>query len=194
VSEKFLNSLSTVSPRVLLLAMVLLGAAAAFEGWVLVLRKPVAEYRGLVETKANLAAAIEIAEARSGELGRLTAELKQIADRLNGELGEPAPDEQLAVSLMNDLDRAAARSGIVLTSVKPGTRRSVLSFEEVSFEVGAQGKYLMLCEWLLGLERTLGKLATVTEFTMRSSDEGRQVALSLKVAVYRPAPIGGATK
>jgi Tfp pilus assembly protein PilO len=179
---------------VLLLAMVLLGAAAAFEGWVLALRKPLNEYRNLVETKANLAAANDIAAARSGELGRLASELKQVSDRLNGELGAPAPDEQLAVSLMSDLDRAAASGGIVLTSVKPGTRRQVLSFEEVSFEVGARGKYLLLCEWLLGLERTLGTLATVTEFTMKSIDEGRQVALNLKVAVYRPAPITGATK
>ena len=192
--ERILNALSAISPKVLTLAAILVGAAVAFEAWVLVLRKPLNEYRSLSETKAALAAAIDVAAARTEELGRVTAELRHVSDRLSGELRAPAQDEQLAVSLMRDLDRAAARSGILLTSVKPATRREVLSFEEVSFEVGAQGKYLPLCEWLLDLERTLGTLATVSEFTMKSVDEGRQVALSLKVAVYRSLPTPGAAK
>jgi Tfp pilus assembly protein PilO len=194
VSRRLAHALSSLNPQVLALAMILIAGGAALEAWLLVVRKPLAEYRQLRETRATLAAAIAAEPSQQEELGRASAELKQVADRLSVELRAPAPDEQLAVSLMSDLDRAAAASGIVLTSVKPGLRRQVLAFEEMSFEVSAQGRYLVLCQWLLGLERTLGTLATVTEFTMRSIDEGRQVALSLKLAVYRSQPATGAAK
>ena len=90
--------------------------------------------------------------------------------------------------------RGAAGAGIALTSLKPAGRRPVLSFEELTFDVGAKGKYLPMCEWLLDFERSLGASATVTEFTMRASDEGRQVTMDLKLALYRPAPAGGADK
>jgi hypothetical protein len=95
---------------------------------------------------------------------------------------------------MTELDRAAERRGIALTSVKPGARRQVLSFEEIGFDVGAQGKYLLLCQWLLDFERTLGRSATVTDFTMSSLNDKGQVALTLKVVLYRPLTSPGAGK
>ena len=110
-----------------------------------------------------------------------------VHDRLTG---QPAPEEQLTVSLMRKLDQAASRAGIKLTSLKPAGHRQVLSFEELSFEVGAQGKYLALCQWLLGFEELIGKFATVSEFTMRSVEDGKQVSLSLRLALYRPLPAG----
>jgi Tfp pilus assembly protein PilO len=194
LTQRILDALSRINPRVLLLAMILIVSATAFEGWFLVLRKPLAEYRQLAATRASLAAAAELSATQQGELSRLMAEVKELSDRLTGELRAPGPEDQLAISLMTELDRAAARMGVRLTSVKPGARRQVLSFEEVTFDVSAQGKYLLLCQWLLDFERTLGRIATVTDFTMRSIEEGRQVGLTLKVALYRPLPGTGAGK
>jgi len=190
LTQRILGALSRISPRVLLLAMMLIVSAAAFEGWFLVLRAPWGEYRRLAATRESLAATVAMSATQQGELGRLTAELKELSDRLSGELHAPAPEDQLAVSLMTELDHAAARKGLVLTSVKPGARRQVLSFDEIAFDVSAQGKYLLLCEWLLDFERTLGRSATVTDFTMRSIEEGRQVGLTLKVVLYRPLRSG----
>ena len=94
---------------------------------------------------------------------------------------------------MAELDRSAGQNGITLAGIRPGSRREVLGFEEVSFEVSAQGEYLRLCQWLVNFERTLGQSATVSEFTMRAAGEGRVIALSLKVGLYRPLqPAGGA--
>ena len=185
-----LDALSRVSPRFLLLAMILIVGAAALEGWVLVLRKPFLEYRQLAATKASLATMVGALASQRAEQSRLAAELKELSDRLSGELRAPAPEDQLAVSFMSELDHDAARKGVMLTSVKPGAQRQLLSFEEIAFDVGARGKYLLLCEWLLDFERTLGQIATVTDFTMRSVDEGRQVGLTLKVALYRPLRAG----
>ena len=188
--QRMLGALSRVSPQFLLLALILIVGAAALEGWFLVLRKPLLEYRQLAATKASLVAMAEGLARQQSEQSRLAAELKELSDRLNGELRAPAPEDQLAVSFMTELDHDAARKGVMLTSIKPGARRQVLSFEEVAFDVGARGKYLLLCEWLLDFERTLGQIATVTDFTMRSVDEGRQVGLTLKVALYRPLGAG----
>ena len=105
-----------------------------------------------------------------------------------------APDRQMASEVMANLDRSAAASGITLTGIRPGARRQVLEFEEISFDVSAQGKYLRLCQWLLDFERTLGRNATVSEFTMKSADEGRLVALNLKAVLYRPLRTPGAAK
>jgi len=190
VIQRILGALSRISPQFFLLAVILIVGAAALEGWFLVLRKPFVEYRQLVATKASLAAIVAALASQQVAQSRLTVELKELSDRLSGELRAPAPEDQLAVSFMTELDHDAARKGIMLTSIKPGARRQVLSFEEIAFDVGARGKYLLLCEWLLDFERTLGQIATVTDFTMKSVDEGRQVGLTLKVALYRPLSAG----
>ena len=194
MTQRTLCALSRIGPQSLLLAMIFIVSAAAFEGWFLALRAPLGEYHRLAATRESLAAVVQMSATQQGELSRLTAEIKELSDRLSGELHAPAPEEQLAVSLMTELDHAATRKGLTLTSVKPGARRQVLSFEEIAFDVSAQGKYLLLCEWLLDFERTLGRSATVTDFTMRSIEEGRQVGLTLKVALYRPSSSAGAGK
>jgi Tfp pilus assembly protein PilO len=180
--------LSRLSPPAFwLLAAVVVGALAA-ESWILVLRQPFNAYRELAAAKESLRAIEQMTVAQEEELRRAEARSKQLAERLDAELQPPAPEEQLTVSLMRQLDQAAGRAGITLTSLKPAGRRNVLAFEEISFDVGAQGKYLPLCHWLLNFEQSLGRSATVTDFTMRSVDEGRQVQMTLKLALYRPRP------
>ncbi|MDP2172757.1 MAG: hypothetical protein Q8J62_03195 [Candidatus Cloacimonadaceae bacterium] len=39
---------------------------------------------------------------------------------------------------------------------------------------------------MLDFEKTLGNSATVTEFDMKTADEGKQVTLSMNIALYRP--------
>jgi len=191
--ERILAALAKFDSRLLLGAMILIACLLAFESWVLVLAKPFAQYRQLAATRASLATILRATGNPSDELGRLAAELKQLSGRLTGALSLPRAQDQMAAALMLALDRSADRSGIMLTGVKPGTRRQVQAFEEVAFDVSARGKYLPLCAWLMNFEHTLGQDATVTEFQMRAADADRQVALTLKVALYRPLqlPLAG---
>ena len=179
-------TLARVDPRALSLAMILAVCLAAFAGWYLLLRKPLGEYRRLAAATTALTAAVKSPADQQNELSRLQAEVRQLSDRVTGELHSPATESETATFLMSELDRAASRDGVVLTGVKPGGRKQVPGFEEVAFEVGAQGKYLRLCQWLLGFRDTLGQGATVTDFEMKSSNEGGRVELSLKLALYRP--------
>ena len=185
---------SALSPGTFTLVALLIGAALLFEGWMLVLRQPFVAYRELSAAREALRAIEQMTMAQEEELLRTSARTKALAERLQTELAGPATEEQLTVSLMRRLDQAAGREGIQLTSLRPASRRHVLSFEEISFDVGAQGRYLALCQWLLNFEQSLGRFATVTDFTMKSADGGRQVALNLRLALYRPLPAGGEAK
>ena len=190
MTARLLTALSKLSPGAWWLVALLTGSALLIEGWLLVLRQPLAAYRELSTARESLRGIEGMTLAQQEELRRASARSRQLADRLNAELGAPASEEQLTVSLMRRLDQGATREGVQLTSLKPASRRQVLSFEELSFDVGAQGRYLALCQWLLDFEQSLGRFATVTDFTMRSADGGRQVTLSLRLALYRPLPSG----
>lgn len=194
MTQRIYAALAKVNPRVLAASLVCVFLFLAFEAWVLVLAKPVAQYRQLAANRASLAASLEGSANPQNELGRLADELKLLAGRLTGETRAAGSDDQMSALLMSELDRSAARSRVAFTGVKPGARRQVLSFEEIAFDISAQGKYLMLCEWLLDFENALGQNATVTEFLMQSADEGRQVSATLKAALYRPLPATGASK
>jgi hypothetical protein len=82
----------------------------------------------------------------------------------------------------------------MLSGVKPLERKQVSVFEEVSFDITAKGAYLQLCAWMLDFGKTLGNNATITEFDMKSTDEGRQVMLTLKIALYRPLKLNEVDK
>lgn len=186
--------LAKLNPRVLLLLMVGIACLVAFEAWVLALAKPLAQYRQLTVSRSALATTLAASGRKYRELAGLEAEIKALSARLTGELHAAGSADQIAAGLMSQLDRTAASGGITLAGIKPGARRQVLNFEELAFEIRAQGKYLTLSEWLLNFERTLGQNATVTEFDMKSADSGRLVAVTLKVALYRPLPFAGAAK
>jgi Tfp pilus assembly protein PilO len=186
MNPRLVATLSRLDSRLLLGLMLFIVGLIAVEGWLLVLSKPFADYRTLIKSGEALSASLTKLPRKDSDLGQLAEELRQVAERLTGQMPTLTSDDQLASEVMASLDRSAAANRVTLTGIRPGLRRQVLEFEEVSFDVSAQGKYLQLCQWLLDFERTLGRNATVSEFTMKSADEGRQVALNLKAVLYRP--------
>jgi Tfp pilus assembly protein PilO len=190
--QRAADALARLNPRLVQVLVPLFVVLVLFEGWMLVLRKPVAEYQQLESTRAGMEASLRQMPDQSGELASLAGELKQLSDRLRGELHLPASDDQMAAALMAALDKSAAAHGVQFAGVKPGERKQVLVFEEVSFDVSAKGSYLQLCAWMQDFGNALGNSATITEFEMKSAEEGRQVAVAMKVALYRPLPSPGA--
>lgn len=179
-------ALSKLNPRLVSGVMLLLVMLLAFEGWILLLRKPYAEYQRVQTARVTLSTTLQNSPDQTGELRKLAAELTQMTDRLSGAMRLPAADDKMAASLMEALDHSAALHKVTLISIKPGDRKPVSVFEEVSFEISAKGAYLQLCAWLLEFGKSLGNNATVTEFDMKTADEGKKVTLALKVALYRP--------
>ena len=184
--KRVLDAISKLDPRLVIGIILLIVSLLAIEGWMLVLRKPYAEYQQIVATGASLASTLSMASDQSSDLEKLTIELKQLTEKLGGELLLPASDDKMAASLMEALDRSATVHGVTLSGVKPKERKQVSVFEEVPFEITAKGPYLHLCEWMLDFGKTLGNNATITEFDMKNTNEDRKVALSLNIALYRP--------
>lgn len=192
MTQRLYAVLARMDSRLLLSAMVLLLVLSAFEGWFLMLRKPYGEYQRLKTSATSLAAALHSGTGKQDDLNRLEADLKQLSDRMQSELRPPSTDAETVTFLMTELDRVAARHGVLLTGIRPGSRRQLAGLEELSFDVGAQGKYLALCAWLLELRDALGPSAAVTDFEMKSIDDGQKVALTLKLALYGPVQKAGA--
>ena len=184
--KNVVNTLNKLNPRIVFGFMLVFVLLLAFEGWILLLRKPYAEYQQILSTRESLTASLQQTPNQSSELGQITAELKQLSEKLSGELRLPASDDKMAASLMEALDHSARLHSINLASLKPKERKQVSVFEEVSFEVSAKGSYLELCTWMLDFAKTLGNSATVTEFEMKTANEGKQVELSMNIALYRP--------
>lgn len=181
-----LDAIGKLNPRLVAGIMLLIVGLLAIEGWMLVLRKPYAEYQQIVATRALLESTLSLSSDQSTDLEKLTIELKPLTEKLGAELRLPASDDEIAASLMEALDRSAAVHGVTLSGVKPKERKQVSVFEEASFEITAKGSYLQLCEWMLDFGKTLGNNATISEFDMKNSNEERKVALSLNIALYRP--------
>lgn len=191
---KTIQALGKLNPRLVYGLMLLVIGLLAYEGWILLLRKPYAEYQQILSTRESLVSSLRQSPDQLSELDKLANELKHLSEKLSGELRLPASDDKMAASLMEALDRSASMHDVMLASVKPKERKQVSVFEEVSFEVSAKGSYLHLCAWMLDFAKTLGNNATVTEFDMKSADEGRQVALSLNIALYRPLRLNEVAK
>lgn len=192
--QSIVKSLRKINPRLVLVVIWLLISLVIFEAWMLVLRKPWAEYQRLRAEHSTLAAKLQQSVSPTFEAGQIADELRLLSEKLNGELQVSVSDDQMASALMSALDKSASGHGVTLTSMKPGDRKPVSVFEEVAFEVSAKGAYLQLCHWLLEFETSLGSNASVTEFDMKSSDEGRQVSMSLKLALYRPLNATGISR
>lgn len=185
MKQRILAILSGRDERLVVGAMVLVAALVAFEGWHLLLKTPFAKYRQVRETRVALASAIAAAPRVAPDLSALAAEVQESVGRLRGELQVPHSDDQLTAILMAELDRSAAQNAVRLKAVRPGSRSTIGSFEEVAYEVVAEGKYPALCRWLMQLENAVGGRAAVHGFALKT--EADHVSAGLRLALYRPA-------
>lgn len=156
------------------------------EIWVLALRPPLDRYRALRAGNAGLEQLAATQRDREGEVQRVEAEIAALETRLQGSL-PGLTTEQMVVALVARLDRLARRHGVVLAGVKPGERRQVLMFEEVSFDIKAMGTYIPLVAWLDDVQSDLGPLV-VTRFDIKAGAPDKPLDMDLKIAAYRAAP------
>lgn len=192
--KAILDVAGRMNQRLLAGLMLLLAGVLLFEGWMLLLRKPYTEYRQMHVSRIALDSALGQRADPSGELGRMAEEIRHLQARLSGEMRVPVSDDTMVASVLEALDRSAAAHGVTLSGVKPMERKQLSLFEEVVFDVSAQGAYLRLSEWMLDFGKTLGNNATVTDFDLKTTDAGRQVILTMSVALYRPLKQTGAIK
>ncbi len=182
--------LARIEPRVLLLLLGSLLAIVLLQGWLLQ-RAPLADYRRLQGERTALVQPQSEPSRLQAKIGLIEGELAALTHQLGGESAHQ-PVDQMVVGIIDRLDRIAARRGVRLDSVRPGTTRRVLMFDEVSADIKVTGKYQALFEWLSDAEMELGPLA-VTQFSMKLTDvTAGTLSMDLKLAAYRPAATGAA--
>lgn len=190
--KRLVDTLASLNLRLVTGLMVFVVCLIVFEGWILVLRKPFTDFQQTRARHLALASTLSQSSNPSGELSLVTGELKQLTEKLHGQLRVPASDDEMAPALIAALDQSASRHGLTLASVSPQERKRVSVFENIPFEVSATGAYLPLCAWMLDFETSLGNNATVSEFDMKTAGASGKVSLSMNIALYRPLKINGA--
>jgi len=191
MKDRIMVSLARMQPRVLLLLLGSVLAIVLLQGWLLLLRAPLADYRRLHGARTALIQPQSEPSRLLAKIGLMEGELAGLTQQLGGE-SAPQPVDQLVVSIVNRLDRSAARRGVRLDSVRPGTTRRVLMFDEVSADIKVSGKYQALFGWLSDTEMELGPLV-VTQFSMKLTDVAAgTLSMDLRLAAYRPAATGAA--
>lgn len=173
--------------RLVVGVMAALALFVVLEGWLLVLRAPLAEWRTLVAKRQ--ASEAQAPAAVGAEIERLRQEIAR-AERALQTGVMTGTDEDMVLKLIATLGDLAPRHGVTLGSVKAAGRGMDQEFERLSFEVEVRGAYRALIDWLAASETQVAPLS-VTELTMSAVDEGRQVALRVKFAGYLPMPNPG---
>ena len=179
--------LHKADPRLITFIAVFLVLFLAVEGWFLVLRKPYTDYFIAVEQRDSLQSTLTTRAAPSVEIEQLGRDLKDLSERLNGELQLSQAGDRVVASLMETLDHSAQKYGLKLSSVKPMEQRLVSGFEEIPFDVSVTGAYLPLSEWMLDFGKSLGGNVSITDFDMRAGAPGEKIMLTLRLALYLPS-------
>ena len=161
------------------------------EGWLLVVRQPLAEYLKLKSERATLESPVS-SPALPAEVERAERQLAALTERLAGADKSSATDRTI-VQLMERLTTLAARHGATLHSVRPAAARRALMFDEMAFDIQGAGSYPALLKWLEDMESELAPFV-VTQFSIKRGATAEALAMDLRLAVYRLQTGAGGAK
>lgn len=180
-----MDRLLQADPRSLLIGMAGLALIVLAAGWQAVLRKPVAEYRELRHAHAEAATELAQAQDLPAQLESARHDADQAQRRLAALLN-PMPEDEAAVRMVRELDRAAVATGVSLVSVRPLEQHRTGEFSEQPFEAEARGGYADLVNWVATVEADMSP-ALVTGFTLRPTGSSGGLTLMLTVSSFRMA-------
>ena len=164
----------------------------ALEGWLLVLRQPFGEYLKLKSERATLESPVSAPAQLPAEVERAERQLAALTERLAG-VDKPKAADGMIVQLMDRLAALAARHGATLHGVRPAEARRALMFDEMAFDIQGAGSYSALLKWLEDVETELAPFV-VTQFSIKRGAAADELAMDLRLAVYRLQARAGSAK
>jgi type IV pilus assembly protein PilO len=177
------EQLKQLQPRVLFLILFAAIALTATAAYLYVLKKPLAEYRRLRQTRTLLEVEVANGAQNSLEVARLTAEVEALERRLRSG-GEAVPVNQMVAHIIDQLDRISGHHTVQLVGVRPGESKEVFMFEEVPFDVEITGGYFSLYDWLREVELELGPMV-VKQFDIAPEQKTENTRMRLTMVSYR---------
>jgi Tfp pilus assembly protein PilO len=162
------------------------------EGWLLVLRQPLAEYLKLKRERATLESPVGSPAQLPAEVERAERQLAALTERL-ASAEKPNATDRTMVQLMDRLAALAARHGATLHGVRPVEARRASMFDEMAFDIQGAGSYPALLKWLEDMESELAPFV-VTRFSIKRGATAEALAMDLRLAVYRLQTRAGGAK
>ncbi len=175
-----------VRPQTLVAATSALTAIIALAGFLYVLKPTLQARRELQQERVAALSQVEEANVTPLALGAATREVADLRKRLVG-ASWGVPLEEMESFVIGGLDRISVRHEVELKSVTPGQLGSVLSFDELPYQVQVSGDYFSLFDWLQDVEQELIPMVT-KGFEM--ARRGKSVTLKLRLVAYKARRAG----
>lgn len=200
--EALVRSLSRFDLRLVAGIGALLVAVLALEGWVLVLRAPLAAYLQQLDQRQLLELRAGAQPIQDAEIGRLKAAVAALEARQpTGRARLEGSEDAIVTTLIEVLDQAAKAHRVALATVQPeskalpgqvaATARPAAS-AGLRFSVGASGSYLDLAAWMIDFSEKFGAQARIDSYEMRvlEAEDRRSIGLELTLLLM-PGAEGG---
>ena len=131
-----------------------------------------------IDDQQQLQRAIEIEQQK----------LKKLQLQLHGEAGD-MPVNEMEAYLVGRLQGLAWDAGVELAGVRPGSKKQIMKFEEISFKVDLTGEYINLYKWLKKVGNTLGFMLVSNYEIGLDGKKSNQIPLKMSVTIvfYRVA-------
>jgi Tfp pilus assembly protein PilO len=178
----YLNRLSKFDPRLLMLGAAVILFLLAFESWTLLLKPQVAALKLKQQEKESLERSTRDAQVLPAQIEKMKQDIAGLNGQIMGSKINLSAD-QMVVRMVDDLSRIGKRYAVSVSSVRPGEPKSVMMFNEISFDVAAKGSYASLYEWMTAIEKELGPLV-VTQLGLQAQAPNSPLTLTLKLAAY----------
>ena len=186
-SRNLLNPLLTACAAMpvrqlqLLLGGSLAVVAALF--WMLLLRAPLAQVRALQAERDQLQQVVaEVDQYQRGNAA-LELELTGLKRGLNN-LDPQRSTDQLLLEQIRQVDQRAAHHAVLLRGATPGPISKAVTFDEIPFDLEAEGRYQDLVDWMNDIDSAMPTLAIV-RFALHPADTPGQLTMKLRLAAYR---------
>lgn len=152
--------------------------------WTYGLRAPLTQLRAVRAEQQRLEAGGADPRPLAAQLAQLDTEIKTLSTRLGLGATHPAPAKML-LTLMGDVNRLALAHGITVNGVTPSQDVQTMVFDQVGFELDANGSYSALLAWMAAIEATQVNIA-IAGFDMEPGKSAGQIHLKIRIAAYRP--------
>jgi Tfp pilus assembly protein PilO len=178
----YFNQLMKLDKRLLTLGAAIIIFLLAFESWVLLLKPQVAALKLKQQERESLERSTRDAQVLPAQIAQMKKDIAGLNGQIMGSKVNLSAD-QMVVRMVDDLSRIGKRYAVTVGGVKPGEPKSVMMFNEISFDVTAKGSYASLYEWLAAVEKELGPLV-ITQLGLQAQAANLPLSLTVKLAAY----------
>lgn len=176
------ENLAAVEPRSLKLIMMLVGFVIVVAMLLYVVKPQYQNFSNRNAAFKMLTTQIDDQQQLQRAIDTEKNKITNLQQQLHGETGD-MPANEMEAYLVGRLQGLAWEAGIELTGVRPGQKKQVMKFEEISFKVDLNGEYKNLYKWLKKVGDTLGFMLVSNYEIGLAGKKTNQIPLDMNVTI-----------